>query len=218
MENLPQVVSDPEMIIMSDEEIFSDEDQICPTPLPRENLNTDEVFSKSKKKKEVVEEGVPVIEKVVTQTKKGKARKPLSDEHKEKLKIARQKALEKRKENAAERKALKELEQQAIEKTKAKKKKELQDIVNEVPPEPVKPIQTEVKAEIDPNIIQRAIDEALTKNEIMRQKRKAEKKLKLDEEVKAAKAREQIKQMVYPPSKIYYGEPGFYSKNIFNLH
>jgi hypothetical protein len=219
MENLPQVVSDPEMIIMSDEENFSDEDQICPTPLPRENLNTDEVFSKSKKKKkEVVEEGVPVIEKVVTQTKKGKARKPLSDEHKEKLKIARQKALEKRKENAAERKALKELEQQAIEKTKAKKKKELQDIVNEVPPEPVKPIQTEVKAEIDPNIIQRAIDEALTKNEIMRQKRKAEKKLKLDEEVKAAKAREQIKQMVYPPSKIYYGEPGFYSKNIFNLH
>ena len=54
MENLPKVVSDPEMIIMSDEENFSDEEvgiTVAPTPLPRENLNTDDVFSKSKKRK-----------------------------------------------------------------------------------------------------------------------------------------------------------------------
>ena len=218
MENLPKVVSDPEMIIMSDEENLSDEDQICPTPLPRENLNTDDVFSKSKKKKEVVEEGIPVIEKVVTQTKKGKSRRPLSDEHKEKLKIARQKALEKRRQNAAEKKALKELEEQAIEKTKAKKKKELQDIVNDIEPEPVKPIQTEVKAEIDPDIIQNAINEALAKNEMMRQKRKAEKKAKIDEQVRMKKAEEEIKKMVYPASKLYVGDPGFFSRHIFNTH
>ena len=221
MENLPKVVSDPEMIIMSDEENFSDEEvgiTVAPTPLPRENLNTDDVFSKSKKKKEVVEEGIPVIEKVVTQTKKGKARKPLSAEHKEKLKIARQKALEKRRQNAAERKALKELEEQAIEKTKAKKKKELQDIVNDIEPEPVKPIQTEVKAEIDPDIIQNAINEALAKNEMMRQKRKAEKKAKIDEQVRMKKAEEEIKKMVYPASKLYVGDPGFFSRHIFNTH
>ena len=75
MENLPKVVSDPEMIIMSDEENFSevyDEDQICPTPLPRENLNTDDVFSKSSKKKIVDPEGkgVPNVMKVKTETKK----------------------------------------------------------------------------------------------------------------------------------------------------
>ena len=222
MENLPKVVSDPEMIIMSDEENFSDEEvgiTVAPTPLPRENLNTDDVFSKSKKKKkEVVEEGIPVIEKVVTQTKKGKARKPLSAEHKAKLAQARALALEKRRQNAAERKALKELEEQAIEKTKAKKKKELQDIVNDIEPEPVKPIQTEVKAEIDPDIIQNAINEALAKNEMMRQKRKAEKKAKIDEQVRMKKAEEEIKKMVYPASKLYVGDPGFFSRHIFNTH
>ena len=219
MEKLPQVVSDPEMIIMSDEENLSDEDEICPTPLPRENLNTDDVFSKSsKKKKEVVEEGVPKVIKVKTETKKGKSRKPLSEEHKEKLKVARQKALETRRANAAEKKALKELEEKASEKSKAKKKKELEDTVNEVPTkcEPVKPV--EVKAQVDPDIIQRAIDEALLKSEMARQERKRIKKANLDEEVKRRKAEEEIKKMVYPPQKIYYGEPGFYSKNLFNLH
>ena len=213
MEKLPQVVSDPEMIIMSDEENLSDEEQICPTPLPRENLNTDDVFSKSKKK--IVEEGVPNVMKVKTETKKGKARKPLSDEHKAKLAQARALALEKRRANAVERKALKELEEKATEKTKQKKKKELEDIVNEIPPEPIKPV--EVKAEIDPNIIQRAIDEALTKNEMMRQERKRIKKANLDEQVRKAKAEEEIKKMVYP-QKFYYGDAGFFSKNIFNTH
>jgi|DEB0MinimDraft_10_1074344.scaffolds.fasta_scaffold04187_4 hypothetical protein len=215
MEKLPQVVSDPEMIIVSDDENVSDE-EVCPVePTPRENLNTDDVFSKSSKKK-IVEEGVPVVQKVKTETKKGKTRKPLSEEHKAKLAEARKKALETRRANAAEKKALKELEEKATEKSKAKKKKELEDIVNEVPPEPVKPV--EVKAEVDPEIIQRAIDEALAKNEMMRQKRKAEKKAKIDEEVRRKKAEEEIKQMVYPPSKIYYGDKGFYSKHIFNTH
>lgn len=214
MEKLPQVVSDPEMIIMSEDENLSDE-EVCPVePIPRENLNTDDVFSKSSKKKVTIDEGVPVVQKVKTETKKGKARKPLSEEHKEKLKVARQKALEKRRANAAEKKALKELEEKATEKTKAKKKKELEDIVNEIPPEPVKP----VKAEVDPDIIQKAIDEALAKNEMMRQERKRIKKAKLDEEVRKKKAEEQIRQMVYPPSKIYYGQEGFYSKHIFNTH
>ena len=216
MEKLPQVVSDPEMIIMSDEENLSDEDEICPTPrqVPRENLNTDDVFSKSSKKK-IVEEGVPNVMKVKTETKKGKARKPLSEEHKAKLQKARALALEKRRANAVERKALKELEEKATEKTKQKKKKELEDIVNEIPPEPIKPV--EVKAEIDPNIIQRAIDEALTKNEMMRQERKRIKKANLDEQVRKAKAEEEIKKMVYP-QKFYYGDAGFFSKNIFNTH
>ena len=90
MEKLPQVVSDPEMIIMSDDENVSDE-EVCPVePTPRENLNTDDVFSKSSKKKVTIDEGVPVVQKVKTETKKGKARKPLSEEHKEKLKVARQ--------------------------------------------------------------------------------------------------------------------------------
>jgi hypothetical protein len=44
--------------------------------------------------------------------------------------------------------------------------------------------------------------------------RKAEKKKKLDEEVERKKHEEAIKQMVYPP-KAYYGDQGFFSKNVF---
>ena len=89
----------------------------------------------------------------------------------------------------------------------------MENIVNDVPPEPVKPV--EVKADIDPNIIQKAIDDALLKSEMARQERKRIKKANLDEQVRKAKAEEEIKKMVYPPQKIYYGDPGFYSKNLF---
>jgi len=209
----PQVINDPEMIIVSDDEV-SDEEMI--QPIPRENINTDDVFSKSSKKNVSIAEGEPVIKKVKMEVKKGKQRKPLSEEHKAKLASARKLALEKRQALAAERKALKELEQKATEKTKAKKKKELENIVNEVEPEPAPPPQP-VKAEVDPEIIQRAIDEALTKAEMARQERKRIKKAKMDEEVRRAKAEEEIKKVVYPPNKLYYGDSGFISKSVYNL-
>jgi hypothetical protein len=211
---IPECINDPEMIILSDEEV-SDEEDI--QPVPKENINTDDVFSK--KKKVTIAEGEPVIKKVKMEVKKkGKARAPMSEAHKAKLAEARKLALQKRQANAAERKALKELEVKATEKSKAKKKKELEDIVNEVEPEPSPPPQpVQVKAEVDPEIIQRAIDEALTKNELMRQERKRIKKEKIDQEVKRAKAQEHIKQMVYPPNKLYYGDQGFVSKSIYNL-
>tara|TARA_R100000734_G_C3297635_1_gene88649 strand:- start:236 stop:880 length:645 start_codon:yes stop_codon:yes gene_type:complete len=211
---VPQVINDPEMMIVSEEEV-SDEEVI--QPVPKENINTDDVFSKSSKKKVSIAEGEPVIKKVKMEVKKkGKARKPLSEEHKAKLAEARKLALEKRRANAAEKKKLKELEKQANEKTKAKKKKELEDIVNEVEPEPAPPPQP-VKAEVDPAIIQKAIDEALLKSEMARQERKRIKKAKMDEEVKRKKAEEEIKKVVYPPTKLYYGEQGFISKSIYNL-
>ena len=213
---IPECINDPEMIILSDEEV-SDEEMI--QPVPREHLDTNDVFSKSSKKKVTIAEGEPVIKKLKMDVKKkGKARKPMSEEHKAKLASARKLALQKRQANAAERKQLKDLEKQATEKTKEKKKKELEDIVNEVEPEPAAPPQpVQVKAEVDPEIIQRAIDEALLKNEMARQERKRIKKEKINEEVKRAKAQEEIKKMVYPPNKLYYGDTGFASKSIYNL-
>tara|TARA_R110000737_G_scaffold351585_3_gene394297 strand:- start:45 stop:689 length:645 start_codon:yes stop_codon:yes gene_type:complete len=212
-DNLPQTISDPELSILSDEEIFSEEevDDSLLKPVPNDNLDTSEVFSKKKKK---IAEGVPTVQKVLTVTKKGKARKPMTEEHKAKLNAARVKGLEKRRAMAIEKKELKELEKQAKEKTTKKKKKELEDIVNEVEPEPPKP----VKAEISPDVIQKAIDEALFKAEQLRLARKAEKKSKQNEEVARMKHEEQIKQMVYPQQNVYYGQDGFASKHIFNLH
>ena len=107
------------------------------------------------------------------------------------------------------RKRLKELESKASVKQNQKKLKELEDIVNEVPePKP--------KAEIDPSIIEKAIEDALTKQEMIRQKRKQAKKDKLDEQIAQAKAHEVIRQAVYP-SKLYAGDQGFASQHIFNF-
>tara|TARA_R110000803_G_scaffold36_1_gene91 strand:- start:837 stop:1490 length:654 start_codon:yes stop_codon:yes gene_type:complete len=214
-DNLPTTTVDPELSIQSDEEIFSEEEVVDDSllkPVPNDNLDTSEVFTKSKRKKVIVE-GAPQVKKVITLTKTGKQRKPMTPEHKAKLNAARIKGLEKRREMAIEKKALKELEKQASEKTTKKKKKELEDIVNDVQPEPPKP----VKAEISPDVIQKAIDEALFKAEQLRLARKAEKKAKQNEEVQRKKHEEQIKQMVYPPSQLYYGSEGFASKHIFNL-
>jgi len=192
---LPEIVNDPDLIIETPPE-SEEEEEIVETI--RENIDTDEIFVKQKKTAE------PVVAPV---KKEKKPRKPMSEEHKEKLKLAREKAVEARKKKAIERKELKELESKAEVKKKASKKKELEDIVNDVPP-------PRPKAEIDPDIIQKAIDEALLKNEQLRQRRKAEKKAKIEEEVARKKHEEAIKQLVYPP-KAYYGDQGFFSKNVF---
>ena len=196
---LPEIVNDPDLIIETPPQSDTEEDE-PPEPV-KENINTDEIFVKQKKTAE------PVVAPV---KKEKKPRKPMTEEHKEKLKLARQKAVEARKQKAKERKEMKELESKANQKKKASKKKELEDIVNDVPP-------PRPKADIDPDIIQKAIDEALLKNEQLRQRRKAEKKKKLEEEVERKKHEEAIKQLVYPP-KCYYGDSGFFSKNVFNTH
>jgi len=196
---LPDIVNDPELIIETPPESEEEEEQEEEIQqVVRENIDTDDIFVKQKKTAE------PIVAPV---KKEKKPRKPMSAEHKEKLKLAREKAMASRKAKAVERKELKELESKAEVKKKASKKKELQDIVNDVPP-------PRPKADIDPDIIQKAIDEALLKNEQLRQHRKAQKKAKIEEDVARRKAEEEIKQMVYPP-KAYYGDSGFFSKNVF---
>ena len=197
---LPEIVSDPDLIVESDEEILEHPEEIVHETIDR-SVDTEDVF---------VQKGLknakdPVVKKI----KSDKRRKPMSEEHKQKLVLARQKAVESRRLKAAEKKQLKELESKASVKQKEKKLKELNDIVNEVPPE-------RPKAEIDESVIEKAIEAALVKQEMMRQKRKALKKAKLDEEIAHAKAQEVIRQAVYP-AKLYMGDAGFASKNIFNF-
>jgi hypothetical protein len=85
----------------------------------------------------------------------------------------------------------------------------MEDIVNDIP-------QPKPKVDIDESVIQKAIEEALTRQEMARQKRKQEKKAKQDEEIEYAKAQEVIRQAIYPP-RLYMGDAGFASKYIYNF-
>ena len=195
---LPEIVNDPDLIVETDEE----EELLAPdvTEVVRE-IDTEEVFEKPKKKSATT--------KIVPVKKEAKPKRQMSEAHKAKLAIAREKALEARRARAAEKKKLKELESKVNEKQKVEKIKKLEDTLNDVPPP--KP-----KAEIDEAVIQKAIEEALTRQEMARQQRKAQKKARQEEEIAKAKAQEAIRQAVYP-AKLYAGDQGFASKYIYNM-
>jgi len=195
---LPNIIKDPDLIIETDEE----EELLAPdvTEVVRE-IDTDEVFEKPKKK--------DAITKIVPVKKEAKPKRQISEAHKAKLAAAREKALASRRAKAEEKKKLKELESKVNEKQKVEKIKKLEDTLNDVPP--AKP-----KVDIDETVIQRAIEEALTRQEMARQKRKQEKKSKQQEEIAKAKAQEAIRQAVYP-AKLYAGDQGFASKYIYNF-
>ena len=107
----PSIISDPDLIVETPPPSESDEEP----EIIRENINTDDIFVKATAP---VEE--PVVQPVVKEKKK---RKPMTEEHKAKLKLAREKAMASKKQKALERKELKELETKASVKQKATKKK-----------------------------------------------------------------------------------------------
>jgi hypothetical protein len=195
---LPEIVNDPDLIIETDEE----DELLAPdvTEVVRE-IDTDDVFERPKKQ--------DTSTKIVPIRTLPKPKRQLSESHKEKLKLAREKAIQVRRERAAEKKQFAELESKANEKQKVKKIKEMEDIVNDIP-------QPKPKVDIDESVIQKAIEEALTRQEMARQKRKQEKKAKQDEEIEYAKAQEVIRQAIYPP-RLYMGDAGFASKYIYNF-
>jgi hypothetical protein len=195
---LPEIVNDPDLIIETDEE-----DELL-APDVREvvrEIDTDDVFERPKNN--------TATTKIVPIRTLPKPKRQLSESHKEKLKLAREKAIQVRRERAAEKKQFAELESKANEKQKVKKIKEMEDIVNDIP-------QPKPKVDIDESVIQKAIEEALTRQEMARQKRKQEKKAKQDEEIEYAKAQEVIRQAIYPP-RLYMGDAGFASKYIYNF-
>ncbi len=239
---LNEIVNDPEMIIMTDEEDDAEgtvEDFLNGMVDEREPVDPEDVFEK---KHQVKESTGPTVEpikkkdKPVKLTKSGRPRKPMSEEAKARLEAGRKKALAARKEKAAikrkekeEQLKLRQLEIQAEQVKREKKKKELKRVINgeesdEEEPQPTpapqpapqpQPQSVSVNAKIDDDVIQKAIQEALEKNEMMRQKRKAEKKAKQKEDVEKAKAQEKIKQAIYPPDRTYMGDQGFWSQNVF---
>jgi hypothetical protein len=126
-------------------------------------------------------EDLVIEQKPVKKEKVKKPRKPMSEEHKQKLGLAREKAMAVRKANAEEKKKMKALENEEIELLKAQKVKKVQKLKKEVEEyaeateEEViqKPQQTTGFTKKD---LEDAQLDAIMKYETLRKKRKAEKR------------------------------------------
>jgi len=170
----------------------------------QEKLNAELIIEEPKSrlsKKEIFD--IPDDPPLETKTKARKKRPPMSEAHKEKLKQAREKALETRRRNAKEKKEMKELEKQA----KQKKKKDLQkyvqdgDISTEIqtPPPQQKPVDVE-----------KAVLDGIMKYEALRKQRKSKKKEEQAVQQEENKVKQQLNNALQQNTPVYYGQQGYF--------
>ena len=130
---------------------------------------------------------VPADEPAPKPVKVKKPRKPMSEEHKAKLALAREKAMASRKVKAEERKKMKALDKEEKELVKQQKVKRVQKLKEEVSDE--KPLETTTPTKttgLTRKDLEEAQLEAIMKYESIRKQRKEEKKqAKIVEEGKA---------------------------------
>ena len=132
-----------------DEHIESEEDDVPDDPLipdikPREKIEQQDIFIEQKSKKNVkvviedkVEEEIPSIVAVKPDVKPAKKKRVMSEEHKAKLAVARQKAMITRKANAAKRKEEKELEKEEKQLSTTMRRKRVEKMKQIVSDKPV---------------------------------------------------------------------------------
>ena len=168
----------------------------------REDMNVNDIFN------------LPndvTIQKDVKLTKKGKPRKqrpPMTEEHKEKLKIAREKAMASRQKKAAERREAKDLELQEKELLKKQKVKRVQKLKEEVDDEIPKEIKKE--ATFTKKDLEEAQLQAIMNYEKIRKSRKAEKEERKKKEAEEEAIRNQLRRAVAPPQQEYNPFSGCY--------
>ena len=148
-------------------------------------------------------------------TKNGKERKPMSEEHKEKLKQAREKAFLVKKQKAEERKKMKEQDAEEKKLLKLKKQKDIEKLKKEVyeepkpkpqpapapapaptPPVPVREIIREPT--LTAKDIENAQLNAIMSYEKLRKQRKEEKKKKQSEDAEMDRLREKLMRAKNP--------------------
>ncbi len=144
-------------------------------------------------------------------TKPPKKKRVLTEEHKQKLAQAREKALATRRANAQEKKRIKELEKKA----KQKKTKELEDYVEKGPTPIIEPPpQIRKVVEREPTLTKKDIEEAqleaIIKYETLRKARKKKKQEEQEEERKKEETRNAIRKATQPRGNIYQGQQGFW--------
>tara|TARA_R110001632_G_scaffold222129_1_gene353080 strand:+ start:284 stop:994 length:711 start_codon:yes stop_codon:yes gene_type:complete len=132
-----------------DEHIESEEEDVPDDPLipdikPREKIEQQDIFIEQKSKKNVkvviedkVEEEIPSIVAVKPDVKPAKKKRVMSEEHKAKLAVARQKAMITRKANAAKRKEEKELEKEEKQLSTTMRRKRVEKMKQIVSDKPV---------------------------------------------------------------------------------
>lgn len=149
-----------------DEHIESEEDDVPDDPLipeikPREKIEQQDIFIEQKSKKNVkvviedkVEEEIPTIVAVKPDVKPVKKKRVMSEEHKAKLALARQKAMITRKANAAKRKEEKELEKEEKQLSTTMRRKRVEKMKQIVSDKPVVMKKQEV---VEPKIIEKQV-------------------------------------------------------------
>tara|TARA_R110000737_G_scaffold60101_1_gene86831 strand:- start:269 stop:940 length:672 start_codon:yes stop_codon:yes gene_type:complete len=212
MDFLPEVKMD---FIPSDEEVDDDsadendvvveekiemvieEESIVPVAKSkREDMDVDEIFNMPQKEVKLTKKGVP-----------RKQRPPMSEEHKEKLKFAREKAMASRKSKAKERKESKALdieEKELLKKQKVKRvkklKEEVDDETDEVNPnfvyEDTK--KSSNKQSFSKEDLEDAQLNAILNYEKIRKERKKEKHEKLKQNADQEQLKQKLRRAVAP--------------------
>jgi len=141
---------------------------------PRDEMNTAEIFSNA-----------PIKFKKNGQPKK--ARKPMSDEHKLKMKTAREKKQKEKRESMVILKQEKDL-------LRIKKVKEVTELKDEVENN-IKPKQYHYSNNMD---VEKAVLDGITKYEIVRKQRKLEKKKMKEEEEAKSKVQQTLLRAINP--------------------
>ena len=157
---------------------------MMPQVVEREKINETDIFDNMElEKNEETGEQNPnfIYEKIVVDkpVKQKKPRKPMSEEHKAKLALAREKAMIARKAKAEERKKMKALENEEKELLKQQKVKKVEKLKKEVEEPEVEVTQMTQKistSTITRKDLEDAQFDAIVKYETLRKQRKAEKK------------------------------------------
>jgi len=169
-----------------EEPIIDEEINNLPCEMPEvmenEEIVENDIFDL--KMKEKIEEPVIIDElpeepkpKKQPQQKQQKKKRQLSEEHKAKLALAREKALVTRRKNAEEKKKMKQIEKQTKELRKKKAQKDLEQLEDEViHDKPVKSVPQNKGQTFTKEDLENASLEAIMKYEAIRKARKEEKK------------------------------------------
>lgn len=158
-------------INIKDVDVQEEVNDMMPEIEEKEQINTKDIFDNLPD--EPVEE--PVVK--VKPVKVKKPRKPMSEEHKQKLAFAREKAMAVRKAKAEEKKKMKALDNEEKELLKTQKIKKVQKLKKEVE-EPIEEVvqKTQKVSGLTKKDLEDAQFEAIVKYETLRKQRKAAKK------------------------------------------
>lgn len=193
-------------------------DEIVPkAKSKRDNMNVNEIFNMPENHSPINAQGTESVAPLenVKLTKKGKPRKkrpPMTEEHKEKLKAARVKAMAARKAKAVERKeskALEKEEKELLKKQKVKRVRALkEEVEDDVEPKPIKDIANEVAQRVKEQTFTKQDLEDAQLNAIMnyekiRKSRKEKKKVDQEKNKEQEAIRNQLRRAVAPPQEEY---------------